>query len=385
MYFSIPKELEQMRIETKEFVQNELEPFAEEVESKNQIPQHVIDRMKEKGYFGLTIPKEYGGKGIGKLGICLISEELAKTVFAFADIISINNGLGSQGLVLQGTESQKKKYLPRLARGELISAFALTEPNAGSDAASIATSAERKGNGFVLNGLKHYITNAPIADIFIVMAVTDSRLKARGGITAFLVEKGTPGLSIGSIHNTMGMRGSHQGEVVFTDAAVPVENVIGKIGEGFTVAMQTLEDGRIGVAALALGMADKLFELSVEHAQKTLRMDKPLSASQSVQWLLADMATEIFAARSMLYHTAAKGDAGESVQLEAVMCKVFASEVTGRVVDKALEIFGSEGYSKKSVVERMCRDTRILRIFEGPSEIQRIIIGKSLLKGGRTN
>jgi acyl-CoA dehydrogenase len=315
----------------------------------------------------------------------LISEELAKTHFAFADIISINNGLGSRGLVLQGTEIQKKKYLRGLAKGEIISAFALTEPNAGSDAASISTSAERKGDEFVLNGLKHYITNAPIADIFIVMAVTDSKLKARGGITAFVVEKETPGLSIGSIHNTMGMRGSHQGEVIFRDAVVPVENVIGKIGQGFTVALQTLEDGRIEVAALAVGMADKLFELSIEHAQKTLRSDKPLSESQSVQWLLADMATEIFAARSMLYHTAAKGDQGKSVHLEAVMCKLFASEVTGRVVDGALEIFGNEGYSKKSVVERMCRDARILRIFEGPSEIQRIIIGRGLLKGGRTN
>jgi len=383
MDFLIPEELGKIRTETREFVKNELEPFAAEVESKNEIPQHVIDKMKKKGYFGLTIPKEYGGSGIGKLELSLIQEEMAKSHIAFLDLISINNGLGSHSIVLEGNEDQKRKYLPRLATGEIISAFALTEPNAGSDAANISTKADRRGSDFILNGLKHYITNAPIADIFIVMALTDSRLRSRGGITAFVVEKGTPGLSIGSIHNKMGYRGSHQSEVIFEDAPVPEENVIGEVGQGFVIALKTIDESRIEVAATSIGMAERLLELSIEHSQKTLRLGRPLSEYQSVQWLLADMATEIYASRMMLYDAAAKRDRKERVRLEAAMCKLYASEMLARVVDKALEISGGEGYVKGTTIERMCRDARLLRIFDGTSEIHRIVIGRGLLKGER--
>ncbi len=379
----IPEQYLKTKLAIREFVQKELEPYAVEVETENRIPDHVLDGMKKKGLFGLTIPREYGGGGMGKLEFCMVEEELAKTHFAFLDIISLNNGLGSKSIVLDGSEELRKKYLPGLATGELISAFSLTEPNAGSDAAGIITAASRDGNRFILNGMKHFITNAPIADIFIVIAVTDPELKVKGGITAFVVERKTPGLSIGNIHNTMGMRGSHKSEVIFKDAPVPVENVIGEVGQGFHVAMKTVDDGRMGVASTSLGMAERLFELSAEFAQKTIRDGKPLAHYQAIQWILADMATEIYSAQTMIYSTAVKIDRKEDAALEVAMCKLHASEMVGRVVDKALEIFGKDGLLKGSVVERMCRDARILRIFEGTAEIHRIIIGRSLLKGKR--
>jgi len=383
MYYTIPEEYLRTQMEVRTFAQQELTPAAEEVENQNQIPAPIIDEMKARGFFGLTIPKAYGGGGMSKLEFCLVEEELVKAHFAFQDIISLNNGLGSKSLVLFGSEELKKSYLPGLASGELIAAFALTEPNAGSDAAGITTEAVRQGDRFLLNGMKHFITNAPIADILIVFAVTDSRLGSRGGITAFLVEKDLPGLSIGHIHNTMGMHGSHKSEVFFKNTPVPESHVIGEVGQGFKIALKTVDDGRMGVAAASIGMADRLFELSSEHAQKTEHEGRPLAEYQSIQWLLADMATEIYAARNMLYATAAKIDRGETVPMDVAMCKLYASEMVGRTVDRAFEIFGREGFVRGAAVERICRDARILRIFEGTAEIHRIIIGRNVLKGNR--
>jgi acyl-CoA dehydrogenase len=384
MIGTIPEPYLKTRQDIREFVRTELEPFAEQVETENRIQDHILEKMKKKGLFGLTIPKLYGGGGMGKLEFCMVEQELAKTHFAFLDIISLNNGLGSKSIVLDGSEELKKRYLPGLASGKLISAFSLTEPNAGSDAAGILTAAVRNGDHFVLNGMKHFITNAPIADIFVVIAVTDPALRTRGGITAFVVEKGSPGLSIGHVHNTMGMRGSHKSEVIFKDTPVPAANVIGQVGNGFQVAMKTVDDGRMGVASTSLGMAERLLELSIEYAQNTLRNNKPLAYSQVIQWLLADMATEVYAVQTMIYATAAKIDRKEDAALEVAMCKLHASEMVDRVVEKAMEIFGKDGIRKGSVVERMRRDTRILRIFEGTAEIHRIIIGRHLLKGKRT-
>jgi acyl-CoA dehydrogenase len=380
MIGAIPEPYLQTRQAIREFVQQELEPWADEVETNNQIPDHILAKMKAKGFFGLTIPKEYGGGGMGKLEFCIVEQELAKTHFAFLDIISLNNGLGSKSIVLEGSDELKRKYLPGLASGTLISAFSLTEPNAGSDAASITTTATLKGDHFILNGMKHFITNAPIADIFIVIAVTDPELRARGGITAFVVEKGSPGLAIGHVHNTMGMRGSHKSEVIFKETPVPAANVIGEVGQGFNVAMKTVDDGRMGVASTSLGMAERILALSLEYAHQTIRKGKPLAHHQVIQWVLADMATEIYAAQTMIYATAARIDRKEDASQEVAMCKLFASEMVGRSVDRALEIFGKDGLRKGSVVERMCRDARILRIFEGTSEIHRIIIGRHLLK-----
>jgi acyl-CoA dehydrogenase len=384
MIGTLPEEYLKTKQQIREFVQTDLEPYAEDVEVNNRIPEHILEKMKQRGLFGLTIPKAYGGGGMSKLEFCLVEQELSKTHFAFLDIISLNNGLGSKSIVLDGSEAMKRKYLPQLASGRLISAFALTEPNAGSDAAGITTSAVRQGDHFVLNGMKHFITNAPIADLFIVIAVTDPELRTRGGITAFVVEKGAPGLSIGHVHNTMGMRGAHKSEVIFKDTPVPVENVIGEVGKGFQVAMKTVDDGRMGVASTSLGMAERLLELSIGHAQRTMRNGKPLADGQAIQWMLADMGTEIYSAQAMIYATAAKIDRQEDAALEVAMCKLYASEMVGRVVDQAMEIFGRDGLRKGSTVERMCRDARILRIFEGTAEIHRVIIGRYLLKGKRT-
>lgn len=384
MIGTFPEEYLKTKQQIRQFVQTDLEPYADDVEVNNRIPDHILEKMKNKGLFGLTIPKEFGGGGMSKLEFSLVEMELAKTHFAFLDIISLNNGLGSKGIVLDGSEAMKRKYLPKLASGQMISAFALTEPNAGSDAAAIATTAVRQGDNFIINGMKHFITNAPIADIFIVIAVTDPELRARGGITAFVVEKGTPGLSIGHVHNTMGMRGAHKSEVIFKDTPVAVENVIGEIGKGFQVAMKTVDDGRMGVACTSVGMAERLLELSIDYAQQTTRDGKPLAAGQVVQWMLADMGTEIYCAKRMIFDAAAKIDRKEDAALEVAMCKLFASEMVGRVVEKAMEIFGKDGIRKNSVVERMCRDARILRIFEGTAEIHRLIIGRYLLRGKRT-
>ncbi|WDP91053.1 MAG: acyl-CoA dehydrogenase family protein [Desulfobacter sp.] len=376
-------QLEALRMEIREFAQKELAPFEQEVEASNQIPEHILARMREKGYFGLTIPKEYGGMGMGKTAFCTVEEELAKTHFAFMDIISLNNGLGSRSIVLDGSEEQKQKYLPKLASGEWISAFTLTEPNAGSDAASITTTAEKKGDVYILNGMKHFITNAPIADVFIVIAVTDPEKGPRGGISAFIVEKDFPGISIGNIHQSMGMQGSHKSEVIFKDTPVPACNLIGTEGRGLTVALKTVDEGRMGVAATSVGFATRLLDMAVDYAASKPFNDKPLARYQSIEWLLADMATELYAARTMLYKTAAKMDCKEDAQMEVAMCKLYGSEMVGRVVEKAMEIFGKDGCLFDNIVERILRDARILRIFEGTAEIHRIIIGRKLLAGQR--
>jgi acyl-CoA dehydrogenase len=377
------EKLEKLRMEIRQFAREELLPYEQEVETNNQIPEHILAQMRERGYFGLTIPREYGGKGMGKMEFCTVEEELAKTHFAFMDIISLNNGLGSRSIVLDGSEEQKQKYLPRLASGEWISAFTLTEPNAGSDAASITTIAEKKGDVYILNGMKHFITNAPIADVFIVIAVTDPELGAKGGISAFIVEKDFPGISIGNVHQSMGMHGSHKSEVIFKDTPIPVQNLIGTEGKGLAVALKTVDEGRMGVAATSVGMATRLLDMAVEFAQSQEFNKKSLARYQSIEWLLADMATELYAARTMLYKTAEKMDKKEDAQLEVAMCKLYGSEMVGRVVEKAMEVFGQQGCLYQNVVERILRDARILRIFEGTAEIHRIIIGRKLLKGQR--
>ncbi|WP_459915492.1 acyl-CoA dehydrogenase family protein [Desulfocicer niacini] len=383
MDLSQSEQLKELRMEIRQFAREELAPFEQMVEKNNQIPESILEKMRQRGYFGLTIPKAYGGKGMGKMAFCTVEEELAKTHFSFMDIISLNNGLGSRSIVLDGNEAQKQKYLPKLASGEWISAFTLTEPNAGSDAGSITTTATKQGDVYLLNGMKHFITNAPIADVFIVIAVTDPALGAKGGISAFIVEKDSPGLSIGNVHQSMGMHGSHKSEVIFKDTPVPVENLIGMEGKGLAVALRTVDEGRMGVAATSVGMATRVLDMAIEFAGSSTFNDKTLNRYQAFEWLLADMATELYAARTMLYQTAAKMDRKEDAQLEVAMCKLFGSEMVGRVVEKAMEIFGKEGCLFTNVVERILRDARILRIFEGTAEIHRIIIGRKLLKGQR--
>jgi len=380
MDFDIPQDLLEMKKMVRNFVNKELIPIEQQIEETAEIPQDVIDKMKKLGFFGITIPQEYGGMGLGTLGYCLLLEEIARVNSGVRSFIHVNNSIGSKAILFDGSEAQKKKYLPALAKGDKIAAFGLTEPNAGSDAAAIETTAVRSGDFYVLNGTKHFITNGPIADVYTVMALTDREKRGRGGISAFIVEKGTPGFSVGQIHRAMGGRGVLQSELIFEDCKVPAENLIGKEGEGFATAMKTLDDGRLTIGAAAIGTADRLLELCTDYAQQRVQFGKPIATRQAIQFMLADMATELYAARMMLYNAAVRSDKKERIVKEASMVKLYCSEMVGRAADAAVQIFGGMGWMKETPVERIYRDVRILRIVEGTSEIQRIIISRELLK-----
>ena len=383
MDFEIPESLRIMQDTIRRFVKQDLEPISQKVEEEDRIPEEVVQQMRELGLFGLAIPEEYGGLGIGTVGECLVYEELSKTNAAFRSRIGTSNGIGSMGILFDGTEEQKQKYLPRIASGEWTSCFALSEPEAGSDAANIKTMADRDGDYFILNGLKHFITNGDVADIATVIALTDKEKRTRGGITAFVVEKGTPGFSVGTIERKMGLRGSHTCELIFDNCRVPVTQVIGGeplIGQGFKTAMSVLDKGRLTMGSCALGAAQKLLDLSTEYAKQRVQFGKPIAQFQSVGNMLADMATEIYAARQMLYHAAWLRDQGKKVIKEASMVKLFCTEMACRVAYNAVQIFGGTGYMKDFPVERFYRDLRLYTIYEGTSEIQRLVISRELTK-----
>ena len=384
MDFEIPDNLRMMVETTRRFVKRDLEPISQQVEEEDRIPENVIQTMRELGLFGLGIPEEYEGLGIGCLGECLVYEEMSKVNACFRTRIGTNNGIGSQAIVLDGTPEQKQRYLPKLASGEWIGCFALTEPEAGSDAANLKTTAELHGDHWVLNGRKHFITNGNIADVATVFALTDKAKRAKGGITAFIVEKKFPGFYVGTIERKMGFRGSHTCELIFDNCQVPVDNVIGgeaNIGLGFRTAMKTLDKGRLTLGACALGSAQKLLELSIEYAKQRVQFGKPIAEFQAIQTMLADMATQIYAARQMIYHAAWLRDKrGSAVVKEAAMVKLYCSEMANRVADMAVQIHGGMGYMKDYPVERFYRDLRLTRIYEGTSEIQRLVIARELLK-----
>jgi acyl-CoA dehydrogenase len=318
--------------------------------------------------------------GLGLLGYCVVQQELGRTHPAINFIISGNNSIGSMGILYDGTDEQKKKYLPKLARGEWISAFALTEPGAGSDAAAISTRAEKKGDRWVINVMKHFITRADIANVFTVMALTDKQKRAKGGITAFIVEKGAKGLNIGKPQRSMGSDTVRQCEVYFDDCEIPETNVIGEVGWGFKVAMKVLEDGRVGQAARSVGIAKRLLDMSVNHAKQRVQFGKPIGENQAIQWMLADMKIGIHATELMVYDAARRKDSGQKLGHIASMAKVFGTEMAGRAADSALQIHGGMGYMKECPVEFFYREVRLMRIVEGTSEIQRQIIARSLLK-----
>jgi len=383
MDFEIPENLRIIQNTIRRFVIQDLEPISNKVEEEDHIPEQIVQKMRELGLFGLSIPEEYGGLGLGTFGECLVYEELSKTNACFRSRIGTSNGIGSMGILFDGTEEQKQKYLPRIASGEWTACFALSEPEAGSDAGNIQTTGVRDGDYFVINGLKHFITNADVAHLATVIALTDKEKGKRGGITAFVVEKGTPGFYVGTIERKMGLRGSHTAELIFDNCRVPVENVIGgepMIGQGFKTAMRVLDKGRLTMGACALGAAQKLLEMCVAYSKERLQFGKPIAQFQSVQNMLADMATEIYAARQMLYHAAWLRDQGKQVIKEASMVKLFCTEMACRVADSAVQIFGGMGYMKDLPVERFYRDLRLYRIYEGTSEIQRLVIARELTK-----
>jgi acyl-CoA dehydrogenase len=366
------------------FVRERLVPAEHIVAETDEIPEDIVAEMKAMGLFGMTIPEEYGGLGLTMEEESLVIMAMGQTSPAFRSLFGTTVGIGSQGILFDGTEAQKKKYLPKLATGELIASFALTEPEAGSDAASLRTTAIREGDFYVVNGTKRFITNAPHAGIFTLMARTNPEDKGPGGVTAFIVERGTPGLTIGKRDNKMGQKGAHTADVIFEDCKVPASQVIGlKEGYGFKTAMKVLEKGRIHVAALAVGAAERMLRDALNYAIERKQFGQPIAEFQLVQAMLADSQAEIYAAKSMVIDAARKRDDGLNVSTEASCCKLFATEMCGRVADRAVQIFGGAGYIADYGIERFYRDVRLFRLYEGTSQIQQIVIARNMIKEAR--
>ena len=362
------------------FVRERPVPNEERLATEGRLPDDILEEMKALGLFGLTIPEEYGGLGLTMEEEILVSIALGRTSPAFRSIMGTNNGIGSAAVVFNGTEEQKQKYLPKYASGEWISCFCLTEPEAGSDAASLKTTAVRDGDHYVLNGTKRYITNAKVAHTFNVMARTDPDNKGARGISSFIVERDTPGITLGSVDKKMGQAGSMTCDVIFEDCRVPAENLIGEEGEGFVTAMKVLDRGRLHISGVSVGVAERLIHDSLEYALQRKQFGKPIAEQQLIQGMLADSQTETYAAKCMTLETARKRDSGENVSTESSACKLFATEMVGRVADRAVQIHGGAGYMSEYAVERFYRDVRLFRLYEGTSQIQQVIIARNMMR-----
>lgn len=362
------------------FVRERLVPNEERFASEGRLPDDILEEMKALGLFGLTIPEEYGGLGLTMEEEILVSIALGRTSPAFRSIMGTNNGIGSAAVVFNGTEEQKQKYLPKYASGDWISCFCLTEPEAGSDAASLKTKAVRDGGHYIINGTKRYITNAKVAHTFNVMARTDPDNKGARGISSFIVERDTPGITLGSVDKKMGQAGSMTCDVIFEDCRVPAENLIGEEGEGFVTAMKVLDRGRLHISGVSVGVAERLIHDSLEYALQRKQFGKPIAEQQLIQGMLADSQTETYAAKCMTLETARKRDNGENVSTESSACKLFATEMVGRVADRAVQIHGGAGYMSEYAVERFYRDVRLFRLYEGTSQIQQIIIARNMMR-----
>ena len=362
------------------FVRERLVPAEEQLAEDETVPEAIVEEMKQLGLFGLTIPEEYGGLGLTMEEEILVSIELGRTSPAFRSLIGTNNGIGSAAIVFSGTEAQKRKYLPKYASGEWISCFCLTEPEAGSDAASLRTTATRDGDYYLLNGTKRFITNAPLARTFNVMARTDPDIKGARGISSFIVERSAPGISLGAVDRKMGQAGSLTCDVIFEDTPVPAENIIGEKGEGFITAMKVLDRGRLHISGVAVGIAERLIADALTYAMQRKQFGKAIAEQQLIQAMLADSRTEAYAARCMVLETARKRDAGENVTLESSACKLFCAEMVGKVADRAVQIHGGSGYMAEFAVERFYRDVRLLRLYEGTSQIQQLVIARNMIR-----
>ena len=362
------------------FVRERLRPIEPLVAEEDAIPSEIRQELAELGLFGLSIPEEFGGLGLTMEEEARVAFELGKTSPAFRSLIGTNNGIGSQGLIMDGTPEQKKLYLPRLASGELISSFALTEPEAGSDAASLRTSGKPVNGGYLLNGTKRYITNAPHAGLFTIFARTNNEKGAKG-VSAFLVEAGTPGLSVGNPDQKMGQKGSLTADVILENCFVPTSTLLGgKEGQGFKTAMKVLDRGRLHISAICVGMAERLIDDSLRYSMERKQFGQPIGDFQLVQAMLADSRTEAYAARCMVLETARQKDNGIDVSTDAACCKLFASEMVGRVADRAVQIHGGAGYMAEYGIERFYRDARLFRIYEGTSQIQQIVIARNMAR-----
>ena len=367
-------EQKMLRDMVRDFVNQEIKPVARKIDEEEEIPRELIRKIAELGLLGATFPAEYGGGGFGEVGYCIMQEEVARGCLSTATFIGAHQSIGSNAIYLGGSEALKKKYLPRLASGELIGAFALTEVLAGSDSFNLRTRAQRDGNEWVLNGEKIWITNGGLADVISVFARTER------GITGFVVESASPGFSAGAPEKKMGIRGSHTAAISFDNVRVPHENMIGEEGRGFLVAMKTLDAGRLGLGACCVGTSKELLELSTKFAKERQQFDVQISQFEAIQFMLADMSTLIYAMESIVYRTAAAYDEGKPISRESATVKLFCSDSACEVADMAVQIHGGMGYSRELPVERSYRDLRINRIFEGTNEIQKIVIAREVLK-----
>ncbi len=369
------------RSTVRRFVAERLIPAEDAVENDDAVPEAIIAEMRELGLFGLSIPENFGGLGLTMSEEVGIIRELTRASVVFRSVIGTTVGIGSQGIVMDGTEAQKRAWLPKLAAGEAISSFALTEPEAGSDAASLRAKAVKDGDCYRITGTKRYITNAPRATVFTLMARSEPEIKGAKGISAFIVPADTPGISLGKPDRKMGQKGALTCDVIFEDCVVPASAIIGGIpGRGFATAMKVLDRGRIHIAAVALGMCDRLLDMSVAYAKTRKQFGQAISGFQLVQGMLADSKTEALAAEALLQAVAARLDRGENISLEAASLKYFASEAVGRIADRAVQIHGGAGYMAEYKVERFYRDVRLLRIYEGASQIQQVIIAREMLR-----
>lgn len=378
MDFTLSKEHEMARTLFRDFAQNEVKPLAQEVDETEHFPMGTTEKMQKLGFMGIPMPKEYGGQGCDTLTYAMCVEELSKVCGTTGVIVSAHTSLCAEPIRKFGTPQQKEKYLTPLSSGKAIGAFGLTEPGAGTDASGQQTKAVLDGDNYILNGSKIFITNGGVADIFIVFAMTD-KSKGTKGISAFIVEKDFKGFSIGTKEKKMGIRGSSTTELIFQECVVPKENLLGQEGKGFGVAMTTLDGGRIGIAAQALGLAAGALETTIAYVKERKQFGRPISAFQNTQFQLADMHTKVEAARLLVYKAAIAKDTQKKFSLEAAIAKLYAAEVAMEVTTKAVQLHGGYGYTREYDVERMMRDAKITEIYEGTSEVQRMVISANIL------
>jgi alkylation response protein AidB-like acyl-CoA dehydrogenase len=376
MDYTLPPEYRMLQRTIREFVDAEIAPIAAQIDREDCTPPSLVRKMTQAGMFGLPFSTKYGGGGAGELGYCIMMEEIARASSAVGVIVGAHIGIGGGAIYIDGSEEQKQHYMPALCRGEKLAAFCLTEPQAGSDAANLRTTATRDGDYWVLNGTKLWASNGNRADILSVFAANDRSMGARGGITAFIVEKEFGGVTVARLEEKMGLHGSDTALLIFENCRVPRENVIGMVGAGFLTAMKTLDGGRLSLGAAALGGAQYGLETMVRWAQAAVENGQPLANRQAIQWMIADTAMEVAALRHMVYSAAWLFDQGKKVSRESAMIKAYATEVGARTVDRAIQVHGRAGLRHGAPVERHFRDERIARIFEGTNEVQRMIIAQ---------
>ncbi|MGA1819995.1 MAG: acyl-CoA dehydrogenase [Thermoplasmatota archaeon] len=379
MILELNEQQKMIRNMVREFAEKEVKPKAAELDEKEEYPHAALKRMAELGILGAIIPQEYGGAGLDNVTYSVIIEEISRACASTGVVTSVHNSLTAWPIMYYGTEEQKKKYLPILARGEKIGAFGGTEPNAGSDLGAMQSTAELKGDHYIVNGTKTFITSGPEAGIIIVFAITDKEAGSKG-ISAFIVEKEFEGYSVGGIFDKIGINASLTSELLFEDMKVPKENLLGKEGDGFKIALATLDGGRIGIAAQAVGIAQAALDESVQYSMQRQQFGKPLAKFQAIQWMISEMATRVEASRLLVRNAAYQKDQGQRISKEAAMAKLFAAETASWCADRAIQVHGGYGYTKEYPVERLFRDARITGIYEGTSEVMKMVIAGSLLR-----